>query len=280
DPVHAAKQIREYLDSLTQAGVKDVHALYSDLCAITHPSGESVAIWYEAKKVEHSVIWRRHTHSARKRLAEFFEHWKIASEGIINLAFIPAFMSLRILHKFDFLPKIPNLKSFPLDAFPIGDKLSVRLVDSRYDDITKHLFVAAALPKKTAMSAINVFGAKPLESFFPSLAELPSVQTALREEFGKDGSVIIAKMKAGESLSDEELGAHDIIHDIVHNNSVVTDSLAGWSSADNDIFPINVMQFGSVFWIEAPEFDDIGYFDTAKDAKEVAEANYERFITR
>ena len=119
DPVHAAKQIREYLDSLKQAGVKDVHALYSDLCAITHPSGESVAIWYEAEKVEHSVVWRRHTHSTRKRLAEFFEHWKIASEGIINLAFIPAFMSLRILHKFDFLQKIPNLKSFPLDAFPI-----------------------------------------------------------------------------------------------------------------------------------------------------------------
>jgi hypothetical protein len=37
------------------------------------------------------------------------------------------------------------------------------------------------------MSAINdIFGAKPLESFFPSLAGLPSVQTALREEFGKE----------------------------------------------------------------------------------------------
>ena len=54
----------------------------------------------------------------RGMIVEFFEHWKIASEGIINLAFIPAFMSLRIMHKFDFLPKIPNLKSFPLDAFP------------------------------------------------------------------------------------------------------------------------------------------------------------------
>jgi hypothetical protein len=141
------------------------------------------------------------------------------------------------------------------------------------------LFVAAALPKKTAMSAINIFGAKPLESFFLSLAALPSVQTALREEFGKDGSAIIAKMKAGESLSDEELGAHDIIHDLVHNNSVVADSLAGRSRACNDTFPINVMQFGSVFWIEAPEFDDIGYFDTLEEAKDAAEFNYEPFIT-
>jgi hypothetical protein len=50
------------------------------------------------------------------------------------------------------------------------------------------------------MSVINnFFGAKSVESFFPSLAALPSVQTALREEFGKDSSAIIAKMKAGES---------------------------------------------------------------------------------
>jgi hypothetical protein len=133
---------------------------------------------------------------------------------------------------------------------------------------------------ETAMSALNdIFGARPLESFFPSLAALASVQTALIKEFGKDGSTIITKMKAGESLSYEELRAHNTIHELVHNDSVVADSLAGWSSACNDIFSINVMQFGSVFWIEAPEFDDIGYFDTLEQAKGVAEFNYEPFIT-
>jgi hypothetical protein len=121
-----------------------------------------------------------------------------------------------------------------------------------------------------------MYGAKPLESFFPSLAAHPSVQTALREEFGKDGSTVIAKMKAGESLSDE---AHNVILDLVHNDAVEADSLAGWSSSCNDTFPINVMQFGSVFWIAAPEFDDIGYFDTLEEAQAAAEANYEPFIT-
>jgi hypothetical protein len=95
----------------------------------------------------------------------------------------------------------------------------------------------------------------------------------------KDGLAIIVKMKAGESLSDEELGAHDTIHDLVHNDSIVAYSLEGWSSACNDTFPINVMQFGSVFWIEAPEFDDIGYFDTLEEAKDAAEFNYEPLIT-
>jgi hypothetical protein len=97
------------------------------------------------------------------------------------------------------------------------------------------------------------------------------VQTALREEFGKDASAIIAKLKAGESLSDEELGAHDTIQDLVDNNGVEVESLDGWSSADNDTFTIAVMQFGSAFWIAASEFDDIAYFDTLEGAKAAAE---------
>ena len=43
--------------------------------------------------------------------------------------------------------------------------------------------------------------------------------------------------------------------------------------------PFELAQFGSVFWIEAPEFDDIGYFDTLEEAKGAAEANYEPYIT-
>jgi hypothetical protein len=142
------------------------------------------------------------------------------------------------------------------------------------------LFVAATLPKETVMSEINaMYFAKPLESFFPSLVALPSVESSLRKEFGKDASAIIAKLNAGEPLSNEELGAHDIINDLVRNDSVMVDSLAGWRSAYNDTFSIDVMQFGSVFWVEAQEFDDIGYFDTLEKAKDAAEFNYEPFIT-
>ncbi len=125
----------------------------------------------------------------------------------------------------------------------------------------------------------DIYDARPLESFFPSLAALASVQIALREKFGKVASVIVAKMKAGEPLSDEELGAHDIIHDLVHSNSIAADFFEGWSSARHDTFPISVMEFGIVFWIEAPEFDDIGYFYTLEDARDAAEFNYESLIT-
>jgi hypothetical protein len=121
DPVHAAKQIREYLNGIERAGVgvKGVHALYSELCGITHPSAESVGIWYEAEKGASDVVWRRHNVSPTARFKQFLGRWKATSEGVINVAFVPAFMALRILHKFDFLPKIPKLKSFPFDTFPV-----------------------------------------------------------------------------------------------------------------------------------------------------------------
>ena len=118
DPVHAARQIREYLNSLKEAGVPEVHGLYAELCSITHPSAKSVMIWFEETKERHEVVWRRSTIAPEQRIAGLLKHWKGTNVGVMNAAFVPVFMSLRILHKLDFLPKIPSLKFFPLDCFP------------------------------------------------------------------------------------------------------------------------------------------------------------------
>jgi hypothetical protein len=118
DPVHAARQIREYLDSLKAVGVPDVHALYAELCSITHPAAESVLIWFEGAKEDDAVIWRRSATPPGEQIAGLLAHWKKTNDGVMNAAFVPAFMCLRILHKVDFLPKIPSLRSFPLKNFP------------------------------------------------------------------------------------------------------------------------------------------------------------------
>ena len=117
DPVHAAKQIRDYLDGLKHAGIRDVHAFYAELCSITHPSAESVVLWFDEAKEGHEVIWRRTGTGQRERIDEFLNHWRETNVGVFNAAFVPVFMSLRVLHKIDFLPKIPSLKSFPLESF-------------------------------------------------------------------------------------------------------------------------------------------------------------------
>jgi hypothetical protein len=121
------------------------------------------------------------------------------------------------------------------------------------------------------------FGAKPLEAVLPALATIESVQTALHDEFGERSAEIVNKLKSGLPLLDCELSAYDIITDIVGNESAVEWSTAGLGSEDE--FPINVMRFGTVYWIEAQEFDPLGYFETIEQAIDVAEICYEPFIT-
>jgi hypothetical protein len=123
DPVHAAKQIREYLDGLKQLGIADVHALYRELCSISHPSAESVVIWFDAVKESDAVSWSRTGAEQRERIDQFLDRWRGTNEGVFNAAFVPVFMSLRILHKLNFLPKIASLKSFPLESFPAWERI-------------------------------------------------------------------------------------------------------------------------------------------------------------
>jgi hypothetical protein len=68
DPSHAAKQMREYLEEVKQVGVTDVHALYSELCSISHPSAETVLMWFGGAQENDEVIWRRTQIDQRKSL--------------------------------------------------------------------------------------------------------------------------------------------------------------------------------------------------------------------
>ena len=118
DQIHAAKQIRVYLDSIKLHGAKDVHALYTELSSFTHPAAESVVSFLEIERSDREVIWRqRQQSSARKEILACLDRWRATNEIVFNAAFVPAFMSLRMLHKINFLPKIPSLKSFPLNDF-------------------------------------------------------------------------------------------------------------------------------------------------------------------
>jgi hypothetical protein len=124
---------------------------------------------------------------------------------------------------------------------------------------------------------MDLFGQRPLESFFPTLVAVPSVQDALREEFHERAVEILNKLGAGLPISGDELSAHDVISDLVRNESTVVDAIDGLGYSGE--FPIHIMQFGLVYWIDASEHDPIGYFETMQSARDCAEFNYEPFIT-
>jgi hypothetical protein len=124
----------------------------------------------------------------------------------------------------------------------------------------------------------ELFGAKPLDSFFPAFAKLALVRSALQKHFQKEAAGILKKLSAKLPLEGDELAAHDIIHDLVMNESEAADAIEALGSYE-DTFSIVIMKFGSVYWVQAAEFDDVGYFDTIEKAKAFAESNFEPFIT-
>jgi hypothetical protein len=121
---------------------------------------------------------------------------------------------------------------------------------------------------------------KPLESFFARLAGLRVVQVALRQRFENGTGAILAKLKKGEPLLDDELEAHDIIDDLVCNKSHVVTTLYRRNQEENDKKEkeyVNIMRFGTrghyVYWIEHVDFPT-GYFGSMKAAKDYADLMY------
>jgi hypothetical protein len=116
EPAHAAKQMKEYITTLAE-GAPKVSELYAELCSITHPSAETVALWYSPGD-EQGSIWKRAGSPTIDSIKNFMGRWRETSESIFQLAFVPLLFNLRILHKFDFLPQISQLKTFPFSRFP------------------------------------------------------------------------------------------------------------------------------------------------------------------
>jgi hypothetical protein len=120
-------------------------------------------------------------------------------------------------------------------------------------------------------------GTKPLEAFYPALAQNKRIQRTLKKEFGPAAMGIIDKLTAGIPLEGDEVSAEDTIADLVMNGAKVVHSIGARGGYED--FDINILRFGPVFSIRAIEFDEIGYFDSKECAISAAESEYEGFIS-
>lgn len=98
-----------------------------------------------------------------------------------------------------------------------------------------------------------------------------------------DPDELLRRIIAGEEVPAEKLNeAWDIIHEAVKNEAECIDSISGMvlgSSDVTDAFFINIMNYGPVYYVRAPEFDDSGFFLTEQAAWEHAQNDFEPFIT-
>ncbi|PAW63903.1 MAG: hypothetical protein B9S36_03755 [Verrucomicrobiia bacterium Tous-C2TDCM] len=65
--------------------------------------------------------------------------------------------------------------------------------------------------------------------------------------------------------------------DFVQNRSDLEEIIEA-SGGEGYDFEIEVLSFGPIFWVRAPEFDDIGYFTSLEDALWHAREFYEPYI--
>ncbi len=63
----------------------------------------------------------------------------------------------------------------------------------------------------------------------------------------------------------------------MNNHSIEVDTIEAAGGCEH-YFNIEIKAFGPVYWIQAPEFDDIGYFGSEKEAVEHAREEYATYI--
>ena len=113
---------------------------------------------------------------------------------------------------------------------------------------------------------------KPLDDFLPKLLADRTIRAACKEVFDVYAPELMSNAQSGDA--DEFL---EWFEDWRTSNSKVVATIEA-AAPDDDVFEILVHQTGPVFWIEAPEFDDIGYFDTLAAAESHAESEFGEYI--
>jgi len=113
----------------------------------------------------------------------------------------------------------------------------------------------------------------PLDKLYPKLATSEKVVKLLEQEYGDSSPEILAILKSDGELPDGHSSVHDWLYDLVHNEAedVAEDSREGSAAGE---YPIYVMCFEGVFFVSAPEFDDIGYFSTQEEAEMAISSNW------
>jgi hypothetical protein len=106
------------------------------------------------------------------------------------------------------------------------------------------------------------------------LVESTAVQALVKKKVGeKHLPAAMALMKAGKLEGPLGDKLHDFLSDTIENKSDAVWS--GLIPQEDDEYPVNVMAFHGVFWVQAMEYDPIGYFLSEDDAVSFTRSNWD-----
>jgi hypothetical protein len=112
-----------------------------------------------------------------------------------------------------------------------------------------------------------------IESFYPELIEILEVQEAIEEQLGEEVCKrIVKQFKENTPYLEIEGDFEDIIQEVIENEGTVYEQLTGLGG--NGEYPIDIFNFGPLYWVHAQEYDPIIYFKSYEDAEECAISTY------
>ncbi|MDF1658778.1 MAG: hypothetical protein P1U58_14280 [Verrucomicrobiales bacterium] len=114
---------------------------------------------------------------------------------------------------------------------------------------------------------------RPIDFFYPKLADLQEEDAALRKRFGGKTCEVLALMKGRTEFPEDYVEAHYLMEDLVRDSA--RDVIGMWvEGSEAGEYQVEVREFGGVYFVSAPQFDDIGYFETEEDAETAMRNNW------
>jgi hypothetical protein len=125
----------------------------------------------------------------------------------------------------------------------------------------------------------SVFGAVPLEGTLATLARSKLVRTLLRQDFGSAlDREAVAMLMTGKLSADLGGRIHDILTDEIKNGATPVWSGETYDPNDEDnpdrTFGVQILEYERVYFVEALEYDDVGYFLSKAKAKKFVFGNW------
>ena len=127
------------------------------------------------------------------------------------------------------------------------------------------------------MHETDAHGPLPLIAFKEQLLKNREILNLAEAHFGDEFDVNLASFQSGNTHDDEFVA---FLEESLGNWKGVVESVEVFEGAApyNDTFSITIYKFGPLFFIQAMEFDDIGYFDDLNVARKEVESNFGDWI--
>lgn len=121
------------------------------------------------------------------------------------------------------------------------------------------------------------------EEVLELLATSRKACSALKAAFGpEEGKAAVSIFRSGDLDCETGHKIYDFFHDEISDESkmVWSRSLAEYDSYDSEevYYPLEAMQYATVFWVAGPEGERFGYFSSKKLAVEFVYSNWENVI--